>query len=219
MQKRFPTLQKKVSAAVMATMYLGGTAQAAAGYAFNQIVPDVRQAAALSGGSACPVPAHQLSGAASIAVRWSTALGTNPVTILTQNQDAGGRLTEVEQVITQSLGVWTGVSGTTLLPSSLAPLARVATQNACGSDGVDSICFDQADMAFTPGVLAFTPASLLPICVASKLAAVRPQRNWGRFWTRTLILIPAIRKFPLPAPQRCLRFPKRTIWSPCSPTS
>jgi len=48
------------------------------------------------------------------------------------------------------------VSGTTLLPSSLAPLARVATQNACGSDGVDSICFDQADMAFTPGVLAFT---------------------------------------------------------------
>jgi hypothetical protein len=156
MQKRFPTLQKKVSAAVMATMYLGWTAQAAAGYAFNQIVPDVRQAAALSGGSACPVPAHQLSTTASIAVRWSTVLGTSPVTILTLNQTASGRLTEVEQVVWRSLGVWTGVSGTTLLPSSLAPLARVATQNACGSDGVNSICFDQADMAFTPGVLAFT---------------------------------------------------------------
>jgi hypothetical protein len=102
------------------------------------------------------VPAHQLSAAASIAVRWSTALGTSPVSILTQDQTASGRLTEVEQVISQSLGVWTGVSGTTLLPVSLAPLARVATQNACGSDGVNSICFDQADMAFTPGVLAFT---------------------------------------------------------------
>jgi hypothetical protein len=33
---------------------------------------------------------------------------------------------------------------------------RVATQNACGSDGINSICFDQADVAFTPGVLAFT---------------------------------------------------------------
>jgi hypothetical protein len=156
MQKGFATFQKKVFAAVIATMYLGWAAQAAAGYAFNQIVPDVRQSAALSGGSACPVSAHQLSGAASIAVRWSTVLGTNPVSILTQNQTASGRLAEVEQVISQSLAVWTGVTGTTLVPSSLAPVARVATQNACGSDGVDSICFDQADMAFTPGVLAFT---------------------------------------------------------------
>jgi hypothetical protein len=155
-QKRFKTLQKKISAAVVAAIYLGWTAQAVAGYAFNQIVPDVRQSAALSGGSACPEPAHQLSGPSSIAVRWSTVLGTNPVTILTQNQTANGRLTEIEQVISQSLGVWTAVRGTTLLPSSLAPLARAATQNACGSDGVDSVCFDQADMAFTPGVLAFT---------------------------------------------------------------
>jgi hypothetical protein len=156
MQKRFTTFQNKIFAATMAAVYLAWTAQAAAGYAFNQIVPDVHQSLALSGGSACPVPAHQLSAAASIAVRWSTALGTSPVSILTQDQTASGRLTEVEQVISQSLGVWTGVSGTTLLPVSLAPLARVATQNACGSDGVNSICFDQADMAFTPGVLAFT---------------------------------------------------------------
>jgi hypothetical protein len=28
--------------------------------------------------------------------------------------------------------------------------------NACGSDGINSICFDQPDMGFTPGVLAFT---------------------------------------------------------------
>ena len=149
-------MQRKTLSILLAAFYLTWTAQAAAGYAFNQIVPDVRQPVAVSGGSACPVRAHQLSAAGSLAMRWSTTLGTNPVSILTQNQTASGRLTEIEQVISQSLAVWTGVSGTTLLPSSLAPLARVAVQNACGSDGVNSICFDQADMAFTPGVLAFT---------------------------------------------------------------
>lgn len=44
----------------------------------------------------------------------------------------------------------------TLTPSSLAPLTRISSANACGSDGINSICFDQADAAFTPGVLAFT---------------------------------------------------------------
>jgi hypothetical protein len=120
------------------------------------IVPDVQQPVAISGGSACPVRAHQLSAAGSISVRWSTALNTNPVTIVTQNQTSSGRLAEIEQAIAQSLSVWTAVSGTTLAPATFLPIARTATQNACGSDGVNSICFDQADMAFTPGVLAFT---------------------------------------------------------------
>jgi Matrixin len=52
--------------------------------------------------------------------------------------------------------VWTGVSGITLLPTSIAPLTRVATPNACAADGINSICFNQADAGFTPGVLAFT---------------------------------------------------------------
>src|SRR6267143_1319422 len=43
-----------------------------------------------------------------------------------------------------------------IVPDVRQPLTRTATQNACGSDGANSICFDQADMAFTPGVLAFT---------------------------------------------------------------
>ena len=116
----------------------------------------MRQGVALSGGSACPVRAHQLSSAGSVAVQWSTALGTSPVTILTQNQTANAQLNEIEQVITQSIGAWMGVEGTTLTPVTLASLNRVATTNACGSDGVNSICFDQADSAFTPGVLAFT---------------------------------------------------------------
>jgi hypothetical protein len=128
----------------------------ARGYAFDQIVPDVRQPVSLSGGSACPVHAHQLSLPGSVAVRWSTALGTTPISIVTQDQTAAGRLNEVEHVITESLAVWTGVSGTTLSPASLAPLTRVATATACSADGMNSICFDQVDGAFTPGVLAFT---------------------------------------------------------------
>jgi hypothetical protein len=140
---------------VAATFGLGG-APRASGYAFDEIVPDVRQGVVLSGGSACPVRAHQLNSAGNIALRWSTALGTNPVTILTQNQTTNGQLAEIEQVITQSIGAWMAVDGTTLTPASLAPLTRVAAANACGSDGVNSICFDQIDGAFTPGVLAFT---------------------------------------------------------------
>src|SRR5579885_2877497 len=101
------------SMAVVCSAWLAsGAAPGAMAYSFNQIVPDVRQPASLSGGSACPVRSHQLTAAGSIALRWSTALGSNPATIV--------------------------------------------TQNACGADGVNSICFDQADMAFTPGVLAFT---------------------------------------------------------------
>jgi len=147
---------KKISTNVFAMLYAIWFSPLAQGYSFDMIVPDVRQPASLSGGSACPVRAHQLTAAGSIAVRWSTALSANPVTVLTQDQTATGRLTEIEQVITQSLAVWTGVSGTTLVPATFTPLARTATQNACGSDGLNSICFDQADMAFTPGVLAFT---------------------------------------------------------------
>ena len=149
-------IARRTCAVIFALFYGGWAAPAAQAYAFNMIVPDVRQAAAVSGGSACPVKARQLTSASSIAIQWSTALNANPVTIVTQDQTAIGRLTEIEQVITQSMAVWTAVSGTTLVPASFAPLARTATQNACGSDGLNTICFDQADMAFTPGVVAFT---------------------------------------------------------------
>lgn len=129
---------------------------AAHGYALNEIVPDVRQPANVSGGVACPVHAHQLSSAGSFPLRWSTTFGTNPITILTQDQTVQGRLNEIEQTIQQSLSVWTNVAGTALTPNSLGPLTRIASPSACGSDGINSLCFDQPDMAFTPGVLAFT---------------------------------------------------------------
>lgn len=149
-------LNRQICASILALFYGGWAAPTAQAYAFNMIVPDVRQPAAVSGGSACPVRARQLTSASSIAIQWSTALNTNPLTIVTQNLTPSGRLTEIEQVITQSMAVWTAVSGTTLAPATFAPLARTATQNACGSDGMNTICFDQADMAFTPGVVAFT---------------------------------------------------------------
>jgi hypothetical protein len=147
---------KKIGTSAFTLFYAIWFAPVTQAYSFNMIVPDVRQPAAVSGGSACPVRAHQLTSAGSIAVQWSTALNANPMTIVTQDQTASGRLTEIERAVLQSMAVWPGVSGTTLVPATFAPLARTATQNACGSDGVNSICFDQADMAFTPGVLAFT---------------------------------------------------------------
>ncbi len=95
MRTKLRAILYKVSSALVSALYLAATAQYAAGYASNQIVPDVRQSVAMSGGSACPVRAHQRSGAFSISLRWSTTLGTSPVSILTQNQTAAALLTEI----------------------------------------------------------------------------------------------------------------------------
>lgn len=158
-KEKRPSIQKSLQrffAALLTLFYGVSGIPGASGYAFDEIVPDVRQPASVSGGSACPVAAHELIAPGSIAEQWSTVLGTDPVTILTQDQTAAGSLNEIEQTITQAMTVWTGVSGTTILPGTFAPITRTATQDACASDGVNSICFDQADPAFTPGILAFT---------------------------------------------------------------
>ncbi len=128
----------------------------ARGYSFNYVVADMRLPAPESGGSACPIPAHFPVSAGSINRRWSTALNTNPVTILTLDQTTGGRLDEIETVIQNSFSTWSSVAGASLTSTSLAPLGRTSSQNACAADGVNSICLDQSDAAFTPGVLAFT---------------------------------------------------------------
>src|SRR5690242_18234425 len=156
MKRRFVLAPRQAFAAAFAVFYAALGAPTAGAYTFNEIVPDVRRPASVSGGSACPVPSHDVIAPGAIAEQWSTVLGSNPVTIFTQDQTAAGRLNEIEQVITQSLSVWANVSGTAIVPATIAPVARTATQNACGSDGVNSICFDQSDAAFTPGILAFT---------------------------------------------------------------
>src|SRR5258707_6316806 len=112
---------KQICASTLALFYGGWFAPMAQAYSLDMIVPDVRQPAAISGGSACPVRAHQLTAAGSIAVRWSTALNSNPVTIVTQDQTASGRLTEIEQVVAQSLAAWTCVVGTGLRSRTTTP--------------------------------------------------------------------------------------------------
>src|SRR5258708_28929294 len=154
-EKAMQTSLRQFASLAMTLFLILWSVRTAQGYAFNEIVPDVREPGSVSGGSACPVPSHHLTSAAAIAFRWSTMLGTNPKTILTQNQTVTGTLNEIEQVIQQSPGVWSTVNGTPLTASSIAPLVRGSANNLCGSDGINSICFDQPDMAFTPGVLAF----------------------------------------------------------------
>jgi len=147
---------KRIAVWTLAVFYGAWWAPVTQAFSFNWVVPDVRQPVAVSGGSACPVRAHHITAPGSISVQWSIALSTNPVTVLTQNQSSSGQLAEIEQTISQAIGVWTGVAGTSLLPSTFSPLTRTPVQSACGSDGLNTVCFDQADMAFTPGVLAFT---------------------------------------------------------------
>jgi|HubBroStandDraft_6_1064221.scaffolds.fasta_scaffold02956_9 hypothetical protein len=129
-KRKMQPILHRVIATLLAGLYGVCGIPGASGYAFDQIVPDVRQPPSASGGSACPVPSHRLIAQGSIVEQWSTVPGTNPVTILTQDQTPAGRLNEI--VITQSLAVWTGVSGTTLLPGTFAPVIRTMTQNACG---------------------------------------------------------------------------------------
>jgi hypothetical protein len=155
-KNREGNIPKRIRAIGITFFYALWSSAAAQGYSFNEIVPDVRQPASVSGGSACPIPSRQLIAANSIAVQWSTVLGTSPQTILTTNQTSPGNLNEIQAVIQQAESVWSGVAATELAPSTFAPLTQVATANICGADGINSICFDQPDMGFTPGVLAFT---------------------------------------------------------------
>jgi hypothetical protein len=120
------------------------TQPAAHAYVLNRTI-------AASGG--CPQPNAQPSGVGQVDRRWNTTLGTNILTTGTGT----ARTTEVEQVILESFSVWTGV-GTSLNPSSLAGLTRIANpgSNDCNSnDALNTICFAQS-ASFQTGVLAFT---------------------------------------------------------------
>lgn len=134
------------------------TASTAGAYALGTTVADMREPASVSGGTACPqLTRFDVSTPGSINRRWSTSLGISPVTILTADQTASGQLNEIEQAIQTSFGVWTGVSGTGLNSASLGTLQRTSLQTACSpSDGLNTICLNQSDPAFTAGVLAFT---------------------------------------------------------------
>jgi Matrixin len=128
-----------------------------AAYVVNTIVADMRQPTSASGNTACPQPTRaDLTIPGGVRRQWSTSLGASPANILTADQTAAGRLNEIQTTINQAFGVWTGVAGSKLVPTSLAPLARTSLPTSCAADGVNSICFNQSDPAFTTGVLAFT---------------------------------------------------------------
>lgn len=147
-----------ISLAVACLFLLQITAVYTRAYDLGTTVADMRQAASASGGTSCPqLTRFGISTPGSINRQWSISLGTNPVTILTAEQTPAGRLNEIQAVILQSLSVWTGVSGTSLVPSRLSGLQRTSMTAACtSSDGLNSICFNQSDAGFALGVLAFT---------------------------------------------------------------
>ncbi len=108
-----------------------------------------------------------LSLAAPLNRRWSTSLPFAPATLVTAAAPASpAQLTEIEQAVADSFGVWSGVTGTTFNaadhPGMLAPLGRVSAANSCtndaesNADGLNTICFNQPSLGFSSGVLAFT---------------------------------------------------------------
>ena len=150
---------KRIVAIVTTWLFLLQIIAATTGaYTLGTEVGDMRQAASRSGGTSCPkFTRFDVSTPGAVNRQWSTSLGSSPVTILTADQTLAGQTNEIEGVIRQSLAAWTGVSGTSLVPSSLGTLQRTSAATACASsDGLNSICFNQNDGGFALGVLAFT---------------------------------------------------------------
>ena len=144
-----------MAALLMLTMALDPTASA---YLVDTTIPQ-------AGG--CPaINRWNLSAATPLNRRWSTSLPGAANALLTVAASGTARLAEIEQAITDSFGVWSGVGGTTFNatahPGLLAPLGRVADANACtndaesDADGLNTICFNESSAAFSSGVLAFT---------------------------------------------------------------
>ncbi len=185
----------RIAALLIAALFLLQLAgpQAARAYIFGYTVADMRQPAAQSGGSACPMPNHFHAGVAAIIDRrWSTSLNSNPVTILTQDQTPAGRLNEIESTILESFAVWTGVTGTSLGNAALAPLNRTATQSACSSnDGLKTICFNQNGLEFTAGVLAITRVVTSDRIGAQPFPNVPPASFIGEILDADILLRPS----------------------------
>jgi hypothetical protein len=152
------TPRKMISIVVLFLLSTHVIQQSAGAYMLGSAVADMRDPASTSGGTSCPqLTRFNVSQAGSINHRWSLSLGTDPVTILTVNQNETLRAAEIESTIDLAFGAWTGVPATSLTPASLSNIFRTPTTAACSSsDGINTICFNQTDPSFTAGVLAFT---------------------------------------------------------------
>jgi hypothetical protein len=147
-----------VAAAVLLVLS-GALDRSASGYLMDSTVPQ-------AGG--CPAfDRWNLSLASPSNRRWSTSLPLAPTTLVTvAAQGTSAQLSEIGQAISDSFGVWSGVTGTTFnatnYPGLIAPLAQVSAANSCTDDqednvdGLNTICFNQSSMGFASGVLAFT---------------------------------------------------------------
>jgi hypothetical protein len=151
-------LRKCIRIAVSFFFLVQITVASADAYDLGTTVGDMRQPASQSGSTSCPqLTRFDIATPGTINRQWSTSLGTSPITILTADQTPAGQLNEIEAVIQQSLSVWTSVPGSSLKASSLGALERTSVVPACSpSDGLNSICLNQADAGFAFGVLAFT---------------------------------------------------------------
>jgi len=178
------------------------TAGFAGAYVLGSTVADMRQGLR-SGGTSCPQRTRfNVSTPGAVNRQWSTALGANPVTILTEDQTPAGQLNEIEAVIRQSFASWTGVPGTLLTPASLATLQRTSVATACNPlDGLNSICFDQSDAGFTAGVLAFTRVVTADTTGEQLSPATPPSTFVGEILDADVVLRPgdATTKFATPA--------------------
>jgi hypothetical protein len=110
-------------------------------------------------------------------------------------------LIEVENVIQQSLGGWTGVPGSSLKPATLGTLRRTSSPTACtSSDGLNSICLNQNDSAFAIGVLAFTRVVSADTAGEQLSASTLPSTFVGQILDADVLLRPAdaVTKFATP---------------------
>jgi hypothetical protein len=194
---------------------------AACAYSFDYQVADMREAAQISGGTACPQPTRQnVSVAGGIPIQWSASLSTSPATILTENQITAGRLAEIAGAINAAYAMWTGVTGTALTPSTFAPLSATAAQNGCNpTDGVDTICFNQADPSFTTGVLAFARVTTSD-ALGQQAGPGAPGANFiGQILDADILVRPADSSgVTFATPAALAANPAAYVWNPCSRT-
>jgi hypothetical protein len=154
-------MKKALAAATIVLLVLSAPSQSGAlPYSVDSTIPQ-------AGG--CPQPNRwNLSLTAPLNRRWSTAMTTllSPTILTVAAQHSPAQIVEINQVVLDSFGVWSGVTGTTMneiaYPGLFAPLGQVTAANSCTDDaeanvdGLNTICFNQSSDGFTSGVLAFT---------------------------------------------------------------
>jgi hypothetical protein len=122
----------------------GATVPHARGYVLNRVI-------STTGG--CP-QLNRFRTSGTIDPRWNTSLPSNIITVASTPSQ---REAEVAFAIEESFRAWTSVAGSALTANLLGTLQTTTGTNACDSfDARNTICFNQTDMAFTGGVLAFT---------------------------------------------------------------